>query len=65
MPTSADLKKLITEIDLAGEGLVPRTLKVREASGDESTTTLSDVDMNKHYTESEAAAIFRVPPGVP
>jgi Outer membrane lipoprotein carrier protein LolA-like len=62
VPTLADLRKLVTEVDIAGDGLTPKTLVVREASGDASTTTLSDVDMAKRYTEREAAAVFKVPP---
>ncbi|MGO9709923.1 MAG: outer membrane lipoprotein carrier protein LolA [Polyangiaceae bacterium] len=62
VPTAADLRKLVTEVDVAGEGATPKTLVVHEASGDESTTTLSDVDLDKRYTEREAAAVFKVPP---
>jgi hypothetical protein len=65
VPIPADLKKLVTEVDVAGEALTPTTLVVREASGDESTTALSDVDMSRHYTEREAAAVFKVPPSMP
>jgi hypothetical protein len=63
-PLAADLKKLVTQVEVSGEGRTPRTLIVREASGDASTTTLSDVDMGRRYTPSEAAALFKVPPAV-
>ncbi len=62
IPTLADLKKLVSEVDVAGEALTPKTLVVREASGDESTTTLTDVDLAKRYSDGEAAGIFRAPP---
>jgi hypothetical protein len=62
-PKSPDLRKLVVAIDLAGEDRSPRTLEVHEASGDVGTTTLSEVDLDKQYTEREAAAVFRVPPG--
>jgi hypothetical protein len=63
VPTNADLLKIVLAIDLAGEDRTPRTLTVHEASGDVGTTTLLDVDLDKQYTEREAAAVFRVPPG--
>jgi hypothetical protein len=65
VPLAADLKKLVTQVEVAGEGLTPKTLIVREASGDESTTTLTDVDMARHYGEREAAALFKAPPSAP
>jgi hypothetical protein len=64
-PLAADLKKLVTQVEVTGEGRTPKTLIVREASGDASTTTLSDVDMSRRYTASEAAALFKVPPSAP
>ena len=65
VPIAADLRKLVTQVDVAGEGSTPKTLVVREASGDESTTTLTDVDLNRRYSEREAAALFKVPPSAP
>jgi hypothetical protein len=65
VPLAADLKKLVTQVEVAGEGLTPKTLIVREASGDESTTTLTDVDMARHYSVREAAALFKAPPSAP
>jgi hypothetical protein len=65
VPIPADLKKLVTEVDVAGVALTPTTLVVREASGDESTTALSEVDMSRRYTEREATAVFKVPPSTP
>jgi len=65
VPLAADLKKLVTQVEVAGEGVTPKTLIVREASGDESTTTLTDVDMARHYGEREAAALFKAPPSAP
>ena len=65
VPTLADLKKLVSEVDVAGEALTPRTLVVREASGDESSMALSEVDLARRYTDREAAALFKVPPSAP
>jgi hypothetical protein len=62
VPTLADLKKLVSEVDVAGEALTPKTLVVREASGDESSMALSDVDLARRYTDREAAALFKAPP---
>jgi len=65
VPTLADLKKLVSEVDVAGEALTPRTLVGREASGDESSMALSEVDLARRYTDREAAALFKVPPSAP
>lgn len=65
VPSSPDLRKLVTQVSVDGEGLTPKTLVVREASGDESTTTLSDVDLEKRYTDREASALFKAPPSAP
>ena len=61
-PVSPDLKKLVTELEVAGQGTALSTLRVTEASGDVGTTTFSDVDTAKQYTPAEQAAIFSVPP---
>jgi hypothetical protein len=62
-PLSADLKTMVLGIEINGNGTTPKLLRVREASGDVSTTTFTDVDSNKRYTDAEAAAVFKVPPG--
>jgi hypothetical protein len=65
VPTGADLKKLVTEIDLSGEDAAPKRMVVREASGDVGTTTLQDVDLNRRYTDRELASLFKAPPEAP
>lgn len=60
-PLSPQLKKMVTELEVTGQGIVLTLLRVTEASGDVGTTTFSDVDTQKQYTPAEAAAIFRVP----
>jgi hypothetical protein len=61
VPLAPQLQKMIKELEVVGQGVVLSTLRVMEASGDVSTTTFYDVDANKKYTASEAAAVFRVP----
>jgi hypothetical protein len=64
-PTGAELKKVITTIELSGRGLTIGTLRVREANGDVSTTRFTDVDVQKRYGDEEADRIFKVPPAQP
>jgi hypothetical protein len=66
VPLAPQLQKMIKELELVGQSdggkaVVLSTLRVAEANGDVSTTTFYDVDTNKKYTASEAAAVFRVP----
>ena len=65
VPLSPQLKKMVTEMEVAGQGIVLSTLRVVEASGDIGVTTFSDVDTSKQYTPAEAAATFRAPPAPP
>ena len=60
-PLSAQLKKIVSEMEVVGQGAVLTTLRVAEASGDVGTTAVSEVDVSKQYTPAEAATIFRVP----
>jgi hypothetical protein len=57
VPLNADLKNLILGIDVSGVSITPKLLRVREASGDVSTTTFTDVDPNKRYSDD---AYFKV-----
>lgn len=65
LPFAKEVRAIVSEIEVAGKGIALRTLRVLEASGDESTTTFSDVDTQKRYSEAAAAAVFRVPPTAP
>lgn len=70
VPLAPQLQKMIKELELVGKGdgtkgVVLESLRVAEANGDVSTTTFYDVDTNKKYTASEAAAVFRVPAPTP
>jgi len=61
-PKGAELKGVISSIEIEGRGLVLSILKVREANGDVSTTRFFDVDTAKHYSDEDANRLFRVPP---
>ena len=63
VPKLADLGKILKEIDVRGDGVTVTTLTVREASGDASTSTFSEVNPKKVYTEAELNSIFKAPPG--
>ncbi|MEZ4392258.1 MAG: outer membrane lipoprotein carrier protein LolA [Polyangiales bacterium] len=61
-PRSPALARVFREISLAGDGVTLSTLTVREASGDESVTTFSEVDVARRYSPAEAARVFRLAP---
>lgn len=61
-PKGADLKKVISAIELEGRGIELSLLRVREKNGDVSTTRFSAVDVAKRYTDAELDRVFRIPP---
>jgi len=60
-PRVAPMDKLIKEMELRGHGLNLTALDVREASGDWTSTSFSDVDLNRRYTPAEQAKFFTLP----
>ena len=52
------MDKLIKELELRGRGLNLSALDVREASGDWTSTSFSDVDLKRRYTPAEQAKFF-------
>jgi hypothetical protein len=60
-PRVAPMDKLIKELELRGRGLSLNELDVREASGDWTRTSFSDVDLNRRYTPAEQAKFFTIP----
>jgi hypothetical protein len=60
-PRVAPMDKLIKELELRGHGLNLEELDVREASGDWTRTSFSDVDLNRRYTAAEQAKFFTLP----
>ena len=60
-PRVAPMDKLIKELELRGRGLNLNELDVREASGDWTRTSFSDVDLNRRYTPAEQAKFFTLP----
>jgi hypothetical protein len=60
-PRVAPMDKVIKELVLDGDGLVVRTLDVRETSGDWTHTVFSDVDVARRYTPAELGRLFRLP----
>jgi hypothetical protein len=59
-PRTSPMNKVIKEMTLAGEGLVVRTLEVRESNGDWTRTTFTEVDVDHRYSPAEQAQVFRV-----
>jgi outer membrane lipoprotein-sorting protein len=60
-PRVAPMDKLIKELELRGRGLNLNELDVREASGDWTRTSFSDVDLNRRYTPAEQTKFFTLP----
>lgn len=60
-PKSEQLARIIERIELQGEGIALLLMKVVEAGGDEATTTFSDVNPSKKYTDAEIKEVFRLP----
>lgn len=60
-PKSEPLTKLIERMEFSGEGLVVRQMRVVEAGGDVATTTFTDVDPERRYSDAEIAEVFRLP----
>jgi outer membrane lipoprotein-sorting protein len=59
-PRDPSLTRIIREIRLAGSGVVVEKIRIREASGDESVTTFSEVDPARTYSPAEADRVFRL-----
>lgn len=60
-PRGEPLTRLIERMEFTGEGLVVREMRVIEAGGDVATTTFTDVNPSRAYSEAEIAEIFRLP----
>jgi len=60
-PRVAPMDKLIKELELRGRGLNLNELDVREASGDWTRTSFTDVDLNRRYSAAEQAKFFTLP----
>jgi len=60
-PKDEALKKMVTAIEVRGDARSILSLVVRESSGDVSTSTFTEVDLDHRYEDKEADAVFRVP----
>ena len=60
-PRVAPMDKLIKDMELRGRGLNLNELDVREASGDWTRTSFTDVDLNRRYGAAEQAKFFKLP----
>ncbi len=57
-PKVDPMDKVISAIDIDGDGVVIRRMRVVESDGDETVTTFSSVNPQKHFTPAERASIF-------
>ena len=60
-PRVAPMDKLIKELELRGRGLNLNELDVREANGDWTRTSFTNVDLNRRYTPAEQTKFFTLP----
>ena len=60
-PKEESLKKIVALIEVRGDGRKIASLVVKESTGDVSTSTFSDVDLDHRYDDKEADAVFRTP----
>jgi len=61
VPRDAALSKLLRELSVTGTGLVVKTLRLVESSGDVSTTEFSAVDTQRRFSDSEKQTLFGPP----
>lgn len=61
-PRAPALQRFVREVALAGEGVALATMVIREANGDESATTFSDVNPTRRYAADEVPRVFRTAP---
>ena len=61
-PRISPMDKVIEGIELQGQGLVIRTMIVREVGGDLTTTTFTAVDTDRHFTDAELTSLFQIAP---
>jgi outer membrane lipoprotein-sorting protein len=60
-PRVAPMDKLIKALELRGRGLNLNELDVREANGDWTRTSFTNVDLNRRYTPAEQTKFFTLP----
>ena len=59
-PRLSPMDKVIEGIELRGEGLVVATMVVHEIGGDTTTTTFTEVDTGRSFSEAERTKLFRI-----
>lgn len=59
-PKNRDLQRFLREMVLEGEGVRLMRMRMREVSGDETTTEFFDVDATRRYGDAEIRTLFRV-----
>lgn len=60
VPKSSPLTDLIAKIQVLGHGLVVQEIRVIERTGDQTVTTLVEVDPKRQFTASERKALFGI-----
>ncbi|MEZ4452429.1 MAG: outer membrane lipoprotein carrier protein LolA [Nannocystaceae bacterium] len=59
-PQVAPMDKIVERIEITGDGVVIRSMKVVEVGGDETLTVFTEVDTDRRFTAAELAELFRV-----
>jgi len=60
-PRQRPLKGLIERITLVGTGPLLRSMEMLEQDGDRTTTTFSDVEVDRHFSPAELEQLFALP----
>lgn len=60
-PRDEQVRYIIREIAIRGDGFYVRELRVLEGSGDETITRITDADPQRRYSEQEARELFGTP----
>jgi outer membrane lipoprotein-sorting protein len=59
-PRTDALRRFLTNMELVGDGPAVETMVMREASGDVTTTTFSEVNATRRFTAAEVRDLFRL-----
>jgi hypothetical protein len=59
-PRSRPMRRAMRRVWLRGDDLAVRTMRIEEASGDETVTTFDHVDTARRYTDAELQRLFAV-----
>jgi hypothetical protein len=57
-PRIAPMSDVIASLELTGDGVVLKTMRIVETGGDDTVTTFSDVNVRRQFSTTERAGLF-------